>query len=409
VTHQKAYGQFYICRVPSDWDQLTLATARQLGQVSLLVADNNETAHACNRHLGNEVETRSDLDDLARVELCLARLAKGQDIAWLDTGPDLSEPGQALLGKVTTAGFPVVPLMGAAPSWTLLQLFPFHESRTRVLRLGSAFNKGHRAALNAYRGSPEPLLVSLEARHLATFLTYCRETLSDRKAVLLTAVDGLLQRGSLSELASLTVPATRDGATLLLEGLTAESSHEVTALIDELAERGLASSELARELASRLEIPKAHAYRLVLGHDSGATQTQSEEKQVIRFTIKGHPDLRGTHAKTLEFKRGESLSQRETCVIGIGADWLPETVKRLRGRLLVTISHGETEDRFQAEVCRSYNARDVMVFRKSGKQSQVTLGIHSSKGAADMDRTLIKELADKNATAEVTITTLDSQ
>ncbi len=399
---QKAYGNFYLCHVPSDWDQLTLATVRQLGKVSLLVADHIETAAACNHHLGQELETCPDLNPGQRTEQCLTRLAKGQDVAWLDTG--LSEAGQTLLEGVTAAGFPVLPLISAAPSWTLLQMFPFHESRTRVLRLGSAFNKGHRAAIKAYRGSLESLLISLEAKHLAALLTYCRETLSDRNAVLLTAFNGQLQRASLSELASLTVPATRDEVTLLMQGLTAESSDEVAALIDELAERGLASSELARELASQLEIPKAHAYRLVLGHDGGRNRT--EETQVS-FTVKGHPLLRGTHAKTLEFKRGESLSQKETCVIGVAADWLPETVKRLRGRLEVTITSGAVEDHFQAEVCRAYNARDVMVFRKSGKQSQVTLGVHSSKGATDIDRGLINRLAQEDATAVVTITTVE--
>jgi hypothetical protein len=151
-------------------------------------------------------------------------------------------------------------------------------------------------------------------------------------------------------------------------------------------------------LADRLVIPKSRAYTLARGDHEPLPAQPS-----VVFHIRGHSELRASHHKTLEFKRDGVLSPKETCVVGLCADWDPAEIKRLSGPIRITIGDQHGRDSLVARICPRYDARDRMVFRKSAKQNAVTAAIYADKGAADLDRALCERLMQPETRLTVTL------
>jgi hypothetical protein len=125
--------------------------------------------------------------------------------------------------------------------------------------------------------------------------------------------------------------------------------------------------------------------------------------QVI-FTCQGHPNIRATHRKTLEFTRDATIGERATCIVGVRANFDPAQIKRLRGSIRITMQAGEYEDSVRAVVNPAFNHEHEIVFRKSEAATSRTLGIALDRGARDLNRKLIKFMQKIGEPMRITIT-----
>jgi len=71
--------------------------------------------------------------------------------------------------------------------------------------------------------------------------------------------------------------------------------------------------------------------------------------------------------------------------------------------IVVTISAGEHQDRFEALLNREFSDKKEMVFRLSEHRSGRTLGIRATKAAAHLDRTLVSSLSRPETTVAVRV------
>lgn len=130
------------------------------------------------------------------------------------------------------------------------------------------------------------------------------------------------------------------------------------------------------------------------------------QEDVVRFTARGHANLVATHEVSIEFTRDANLSREGDCIVGVGADYDPEEVRRLADyrKLHVAIRSGPIEETFVCGVNGGFSAEGEIVFRKSSHCSPRTLGIGATKSAFQLSRLLAERLRASEASAEITIT-----
>jgi 16S rRNA (adenine(1408)-N(1))-methyltransferase len=125
------------------------------------------------------------------------------------------------------------------------------------------------------------------------------------------------------------------------------------------------------------------------------------------FFVYGHPNIRATHFKTLEFTKDTELTERGDCIIGIKADFDIARLKQFQKKIRI-ICEIEHEGRvlrseFKSKVHPGFNDDHEMVLRKSGFPSERTFGIGLNLGANHLDREMVKLLQDPNTKMKVTI------
>ena len=108
------------------------------------------------------------------------------------------------------------------------------------------------------------------------------------------------------------------------------------------------------------------------------------------FHCFGHENVRAKHPKTIEFTKDAHLTPRGDCIIGLKADFDLPSVKRLRGRIRITVEVNGLQDTFWAFVNPDFDDDHEMVFRRSRFRSKRTLGIHLNKGAIGLDRDIVR-------------------
>jgi len=123
----------------------------------------------------------------------------------------------------------------------------------------------------------------------------------------------------------------------------------------------------------------------------------------VTFAAAGHPAVTGRHGKTLEVTAEPHVTGRATCVIGTGARIPVDELRRLRGRVRVELSCDELRDEVEGEVNPHYAAPDRWVARRSAVLAPDTFLVNASRSAADLDRSLVRALADPSATLQVVV------
>jgi len=119
------------------------------------------------------------------------------------------------------------------------------------------------------------------------------------------------------------------------------------------------------------------------------------------FHCFGHENIRAKHPKTIEFTKDAHLTPRGDCIIGVGADFDLHSVKRLRGRIRITLEVNGLQDTFWASVNPDFEDDHEMVFRKSGFRSKRTLGVKLSKGANGLNRDIVRLMRDPKTKMKV--------
>jgi hypothetical protein len=124
--------------------------------------------------------------------------------------------------------------------------------------------------------------------------------------------------------------------------------------------------------------------------------------QKYTFYCSGHPNIRAKHESTIEFTREAELTQRGTCIIGVRAGYDLSKVKRLSGKIKITVQVGEIEDKFYAVINPDFGDEHEIVFRKSRFNSPRTLGFRLNKGAKALRRDIVMLMKDPQTVMKVT-------
>lgn len=126
-------------------------------------------------------------------------------------------------------------------------------------------------------------------------------------------------------------------------------------------------------------------------------------RRAVTFRAAGHPEIRATHAKTLELTADPAITARATCILGVGAGVDAHALGALEGRVTITIEAGGVADTVTATANPGWSDPGSVIVRKSAHTSPATFATDADKGAADLDRTLVAALADPAATVTVTV------
>jgi 16S rRNA (cytidine1402-2'-O)-methyltransferase len=210
-----------------------------------------------------------------RIDKVLEWLAAGEDLALVsDAGtPLLSDPGARLVGAVLAAGHHVVPIPG--PSAILAALVASGLPSARFTFLGFTERKGseRNALLDRVARSEETVVLFESPQRLGALLDdLSRSCGPDRQAAIareLTKVHEELRRGTIEELAGYYREHPPKGEVTVVVapaqgvGTRADWEEEARKVAAELLAEGRKPSEAARELASRLDLARNDAYRVV--------------------------------------------------------------------------------------------------------------------------------------------------
>ena len=118
---------------------------------------------------------------------------------------------------------------------------------------------------------------------------------------------------------------------------------------------------------------------------------------------RGHPNIRATHDKTVELTAERDITPRATCVVGTVAAAQLASLTGLRGSVTVTLRVGELEDRITGVANPRFAGGSRAVIRRSDYRSPETLVTQADKSAAELDRDLVRALADPAAQIDVII------
>ena len=116
---------------------------------------------------------------------------------------------------------------------------------------------------------------------------------------------------------------------------------------------------------------------------------------------RGHPAIRGTHGKTLEFTAEPVITGRATCVVGVAAQ-LP--VRPVAGPLRLTLTAaGESVSWRATGNSAWWPASGSAVIRRSGQRLPDTFATDSELAAEDLPRSLLEMLAAPHTTVTLQV------
>src|SRR3954447_4221171 len=112
---------------------------------------------------------------------------------------------------------------------------------------------------------------------------------------------------------------------------------------------------------------------------------------------RGHPAIRATHGKTLEFSADPDITARATCVVAIrrSGDAAP-----VAGDVRVTLRAGAESFSFDARGNSSWDPSGAAVIRRSPLRLPDTLATHASAAASDLPPSLVEALRDPDVEVE---------
>lgn len=126
----------------------------------------------------------------------------------------------------------------------------------------------------------------------------------------------------------------------------------------------------------------------------------------VTFTCRGHPAIRASHHKTLELTRDVDITERASCVVGVGGDWDDRALRSLGGRVEVELRVGDDVATFEADVSGAAVDHRALVFRRGPELAEKTFGFFSTSSAADLPRPLVAALQSPDAQLHVTLRTV---
>ena len=128
----------------------------------------------------------------------------------------------------------------------------------------------------------------------------------------------------------------------------------------------------------------------------------------LTLTASGHPNIKASHAKTLELLPEAEVSPRGTCVLGVGLQGNLEALARLRGDIEIVMTCGGRQEQVRAMLSPTWLPCEPLILRRRPTPlARRTLGFAADKGAADLDRGFVAALAEGSARLELQVSALD--
>ncbi|AOS61994.1 DUF371 domain-containing protein [Actinoalloteichus hymeniacidonis] len=125
--------------------------------------------------------------------------------------------------------------------------------------------------------------------------------------------------------------------------------------------------------------------------------------ELLRLRCRGHAEVRGTHAKTVEFTSDADITGRATCVVGVAAEAIGPADPAIAGPLRITMTSGEHRAVLHATGNSRWRPGSAAVVRLSSERLPGTLATDADTSAADLPRELMRTLADPTAELDVRI------
>lgn len=127
----------------------------------------------------------------------------------------------------------------------------------------------------------------------------------------------------------------------------------------------------------------------------------------VSIRCRGHPQITGTHTKTFELTTDQSMTSAGTCIIGVGAEFGQDALLRLRGAVKITLRCGADTDVVLGMMNSRFRRGDPLIFRRHPTPQPRAICVACSKGAANIDRALMRAMRQEDARLDVIIEPLE--
>lgn len=270
-----AGGVLYVVATPiGNLEDATHRVLRVLGEVDWIACeDTRHTRKLLTRFGIRRPEMISCFagNESRRAARLAERLARGETGALVtDAGtPGISDPGALVVRAALDAGARVIPVPGPCALTAALSASGFPADRFRFLGFLPTRGGARSAALDEAVASREPVVFFESPRRAAATLAALATRAPDRPCAVfreMTKVHEEALRGVLAEVAERVSRADSPGEFVIVLGpgvkvAAATGEEEIAAGMAERIARGESPSEAAREVARRLGVPRAAAYR----------------------------------------------------------------------------------------------------------------------------------------------------
>jgi 16S rRNA (cytidine1402-2'-O)-methyltransferase len=280
----------YVVATPiGNLEDITLRALRVLGEVELVLAEDTRRTKVLLAHhnIPTKLASLHAHTTRARIDTLADELAAGQRYALVsDAGtPLVSDPGRELVAAALARGVRVEALPGASAVLTALCVAGIQADQFRFVGFVPRSGARRREALTAIAHDvAATVLFEAPNRLCATLEELAKLCGGARRAAVcreLTKLHEEVARGTLTELITHFPEAPRGEIAIVIEGRPRaggdaereddaaaidDAAIDVDAMLSARKRAGLSAKEVAKELATLLDIDKREAYRRVVEH-----------------------------------------------------------------------------------------------------------------------------------------------
>jgi 16S rRNA (cytidine1402-2'-O)-methyltransferase len=278
-------GTLYLVATPlGNLEDITLRALRTLREVRVIAAEDTRHTRKLLTHFEIATPTISyhEHSGPVGITLVLAALAEGDVALVSDAGtPAISDPGAELVRAAHTAGYPVVPIPGAAAVITALIASGLPTGEFTFLGFLPRRMQERRGLLATVKEAPRTLVLYEAPHRLRACLDDLLAVLGDRDACIAREMTKLHEqwlRGTLSHLRAHYEgnAEPRGEYTLVIAGVVEQqrsrgevSPEERESAAQErlrvLLDSGYGTRDAAAQVAHELAMPRREVYRLAIG------------------------------------------------------------------------------------------------------------------------------------------------
>ena len=269
-----APGTLFVLATPiGHMEDVTLRAIRTLKEVALIAAeDTRHTRKLLTRYeIGTRLTSYHDHNKEKRTPGLVKKLKSGDSIALVsDAGtPSISDPGHYLVRAAIQAAIPVVPIPGASALVAALSVSGLPTDSFVFVGFPPRKPAKRKQLLDGLKKEPRTLVFYESPKRLLGFVREMTQVMGDRSSVVareLTKIHEEIIRGSLSYIVEVleTRSSLKGECTLLVGGYEVKGEVDRGLLLKDLKqnllEKDLPLSEVARELARKYGLPRKIVY-----------------------------------------------------------------------------------------------------------------------------------------------------
>jgi 16S rRNA (cytidine1402-2'-O)-methyltransferase len=273
-------GTLYVVSTPiGNLGDLSPRAEETLRNVRRILAEETRRSRILAQRAGSKARLVSlhEHNERQRTDAVLGWLADQEDLALVsDAGtPLVSDPGAKLVDAVLESGYRVVPVPGPSAVIAALVASGLPSERFSFLGFPDRKGRGRQLVLERVAGSPETVVLFESPKRLVELLEALAEACGPDRVVAvareLTKIHEEVRRGTLSDVSGYyhMNPPLGEVTVVVAPAAEAQDDEEraerARSLARELLEGGMKPSRAAKEVATRLDLARNDAYRIV--HD----------------------------------------------------------------------------------------------------------------------------------------------